>query len=596
MRGLARPAAALLLLAAACQDTEPLRELNSRPFANAGPDQVARIGEFVTLIGMGSDRDGDPLDYRWMILERPDESTAMPSAVDGPRTTIRIDRAGRYVVRLVVDDGRSASTPDDVVITTVNRPPTIDAGEDQRVDVGAAVQLQGFASDPDGDPMTFEWTVIQGPNFPTINAPNTLQPRFVASAPGLYALQLEVRTTPNATVRDSVRIRCGAENRPPIAEAGDDQSIAPGDVTTLDGSASRDPDGDPLSFTWSITERPTGSTATLERPDTATPELATDRPGTYVVRLVVSDGFVNGAPDDVRIVAVDGELPTRDILDPNEVYILGTVSEGLCGRDILTHWSQPNSGAVGFDCYTRESDAIIAPGRNRLLYWNTFEDLLREFVCDGRCTLEPSDRVPYPPNVLANDPVRPTPPCDPNNARLLDFHVWPDGQVIHHCANTWYDATGAAIQVLPRSVIALSHGGQALIPQGGGYAVATVATSSVAPVVGLPDQHAFIAARSRSPSGFWYALESGGVTSLWSIDATGASELVFGYAAPPAGYTAYNRGRLDGHQNLFQLGRGPETFEDVIVRRERDGPTTVVYTEASNPLVKLHISDIVTGP
>src|SRR6187399_2052233 len=37
-------------------------------------------------------------------------------------------------------------------------------------------------------------------------------------------------------------------------------------------------------------------------------------------------------------------------LDANEVYMVGTLQEGLCGREAVAHWSQPNVALVGFDC------------------------------------------------------------------------------------------------------------------------------------------------------------------------------------------------------------------------------------------------------
>src|SRR4051812_7456848 len=52
-------------------------------------------------------------------------------------------------------------------------------------------------------------------------------------------------------------------NTPPSANAGPDQAVQLGSTVTLNGSASSDVDGDSLSFAWTMTARPTGSTAAL---------------------------------------------------------------------------------------------------------------------------------------------------------------------------------------------------------------------------------------------------------------------------------------------------------------------------------------------
>src|SRR5688572_12997561 len=43
-------------------------------------------------------------------------------------------------------------------------------------------------------------------------------------------------------------------NRPPVASAGADQVVGAGASVTLDGSASRDPDGKAIRFSWKQTQ------------------------------------------------------------------------------------------------------------------------------------------------------------------------------------------------------------------------------------------------------------------------------------------------------------------------------------------------------
>src|SRR5215204_6195038 len=80
-------------------------------------------------------------------------------------------------------------------------------------------------------------------------------------------------------------------NRTPTADAGPDQTAAVGSAVQLDGSASSDPDGNTLTFSWTFASRPDASAATLLSDATAVkPTFVIDRPGSYVVRLVVNDG------------------------------------------------------------------------------------------------------------------------------------------------------------------------------------------------------------------------------------------------------------------------------------------------------------------
>jgi hypothetical protein len=90
-------------------------------------------------------------------------------------------------------------------------------------------------------------------------------------------------------------------NHPPVANAGLDQTVQVGDQVTLDGSGSYDVDDDPLSFLWSFISRPAGSMATLDITDPVHPIFTADVAGTYVVQLIVNDGYVNGGPDTVTI-------------------------------------------------------------------------------------------------------------------------------------------------------------------------------------------------------------------------------------------------------------------------------------------------------
>jgi hypothetical protein len=73
-------------------------------------------------------------------------------------------------------------------------------------------------------------------------------------------------------------------------------------VVALDGRASFDADGDPLTYSWTLISMPTGSRAALADSATATPFFTADLVGTYVAALVVNDGQVNSASPDISSV------------------------------------------------------------------------------------------------------------------------------------------------------------------------------------------------------------------------------------------------------------------------------------------------------
>src|SRR4029078_5700087 len=90
-------------------------------------------------------------------------------------------------------------------------------------------------------------------------------------------------------------------NTRPIADAGRAQTVRTGAIVQLDGSSSKDADGDPLTYSWQIVTIPAGSNAVLSTPKTVKPSFVPDKDGQYLINLYVNDGKITSKSASVTI-------------------------------------------------------------------------------------------------------------------------------------------------------------------------------------------------------------------------------------------------------------------------------------------------------
>ena len=224
---------------------------NARPVANAGTDQAVNVDSVVNLNGNAStDANNDPLSFDWSLIAQPSGSTAVLSLDMTPTPSFTADRAGEFVVQLVVNDGYSASDPDTAVITATsqNRPPVaIVAADALSVLTGTTIALDGSASsDPDGDTLSYQWSLqVPAGSSAALSSTTGVSPTFVADQPGSYTITLIVRDAALASAPSGITVVALAPNRAPSAAASaSPTTLVPPGVVILDGSGSTDPDGD----------------------------------------------------------------------------------------------------------------------------------------------------------------------------------------------------------------------------------------------------------------------------------------------------------------------------------------------------------------
>ena len=188
--------------------------------------------------------------------------------------------------------------------------PMANAGVAQSVVAGTTVTLDASTSSAAvGKTLTYAWTLTAKPagSAATLAAPTTAKPTLVTDVAGSYVASVIVNDGTTASSAAAVTVTASVANAAPVANAGVAQNVVAGSsVVTLNGSASSDANSDSLTYAWTLTSKPAGSTAALLSATSATPTFTADSAGIYVVSLVVNDGKVNSTGTTVTVTAGTG--------------------------------------------------------------------------------------------------------------------------------------------------------------------------------------------------------------------------------------------------------------------------------------------------
>jgi hypothetical protein len=199
--------AAVLLLASSCTTSA-----NHDPIIVSllsKPERATPSGT-VQVVCTASDPDGDELSYDW-------SASAGELSGDGNTVTWSAPASeGSYSVAVAVTDGRGGEAMDYKAITVrTNNPPTITtltAAENWTTPLGA-VQVACTASDPDGDELSYNWTVTGGNISGTGAVVNWIAPQAV----GTYNITVVVTDGYGGEAARSISL-----------------SVAPGTVPTIE--------------------------------------------------------------------------------------------------------------------------------------------------------------------------------------------------------------------------------------------------------------------------------------------------------------------------------------------------------------------------
>jgi hypothetical protein len=282
---------------------------NQPPLANAGPDQNVNEGTIVTLSGANStDPEGGVLSYSWSQVSGTPVTLRNPFAAQATFAIPNVGSNGETLgFQLTVTDSGGLQSLDTCLVNVlwVNQPPSANAGTDQSVNEGTVVTLNGSnSSDPDGFALRYEWTQLSGTNMALSNpyaAQATFQAPSVGTAGETLTFQLTITDSGGLQARDSCIVNVVQITQPPVAEAGPDQTVDQSASVTLDGTASTDPNGGLLAYSWLQTS---GAPVTLDNPRSAQPRFGANTGGvnsSLVFRLTVTDPAGLSASDQCSV-------------------------------------------------------------------------------------------------------------------------------------------------------------------------------------------------------------------------------------------------------------------------------------------------------
>ena len=424
--------------------------LLSSPVPNAGSDQQVNEGVLVTLNGSASwDRNGDSVTRLWRQIAGPSVTLSSTTAASPTFTAPTVPADVALVFELVVSDATFSSLPDAVTVYVHSStpPPTYGPNLAPQASITASSQrlatgqtaakvadgvADGYPNSPANEWVTANegagaWIQMTWPAPVTVakivlyDRPNLSDQLFsgtltfsdgstLAAGPltnnggavvytftprTITSLRLDVTqvsgSTGNVGLAEFEVFEVGGVNRPPVANAGPNQTVLGSQLVTLNGGGSTDPNSDPLSYAWT---QVAGPAVTLANGQTATPTFiapaAQPSPQLFRFSLVVSDGQYTSEPDTVDI-AISGTVnsppvanagPNQNVSAGSQVTLNGTASADPDLGAITYQWTQTAGTAVVL------SSASVASPTFTLASDRPSEDLVFQLIVhDG---LQPS--------------------------------------------------------------------------------------------------------------------------------------------------------------------------------------------------------------
>lgn len=138
---------------------------------------------------------------------------------------------------------------------------------------------------------------------------------------GLHELQFTVNNEAGEQVLE-ISIRFATASAP-VADAGADLSVRPGETVQLTASESYSNTGDEIEYEWEIISAPEGSTAELSDSQALNTSFVADLEGEYRIQLVIKDDKGGISDPDVIVISTYNTAPVADASVDQSVTVVG---------------------------------------------------------------------------------------------------------------------------------------------------------------------------------------------------------------------------------------------------------------------------------
>lgn len=286
--------------------------------ATAGPDQSLCLATSTTLAA-NTPTTGTGL---WTYLNGPAGYTITDP--NSPATTVTGLVPGVYVFRWTTSFSNCTPSTDDVQISIFENPSVAVAGNDQTICSSSVTMAGNTPAIGNGT-----WTIVNGPNTPTIASPSSPATTITGLIPGTYIIKWTITSGPCPASEDLVQVNVNAIAT--TAAAGPDQILCAATSVTMAGNAALVGTGE-----WTYISGPGSYTiANASSPSTIVSNLQF---GTYIFQWTITNGVCPPSTDQVQI----------DNLPALQNTINAPITTICSGQSVTINGNNPTGGTGAY--------------------------------------------------------------------------------------------------------------------------------------------------------------------------------------------------------------------------------------------------------